>query len=401
MAIFNQEKDKGTKEIEDLKKVQYAVDMIRKIDMQYSDVKQNNIDAFDHYFGMNYMKDIQGRSQVYTQDLMDTVEWIMPAIVKIFAGGDDVASLTPRKKEQAKQVENHNELINYQIKVKNKWFIAINDWFKDALLLKRGAVKYQWYKEIQKETKDYEGLSEAEYQTFLNDPNVVEVVEVKENEIMPATPMVNPFDGNIDMMPAVKTYDCTLKYEYRDEYPLIEAVPAEEFGFPIDARDIEDCTFFYHRVKYDKWNFIERYGKEKFKKVEDLKDTFLDTTDDLSVDQERFVDINGVAIKFFYDINDNKWLVYECFFRDKDDGKPMISVICGNTLLEHKENPYKKPPFRIVTPVKLSHRILGVSVYDQLKSIQKIRTSLMRQFLDNIYFNNNGRTVIDPSLRTI
>jgi hypothetical protein len=387
-------------DVTDVKTIQFCIDAINKIDNQYSDIKTNNIDAFDYYFGVNYMKDIPGRSQVYTSDLADTIEWIMPSLVKIFAGGDDVTSLTPRKKENAEQVAAHNELINYQIKVKNKWFIIINDWFKDALLLKRGAVKYQWHKEVEEEEKSYENLSEMELQQLASDPDVVRVSIDKEN-VLKNERLIGSIDerGMIvpQVQPAVKSYNVTLTYQLVDEYPLIEAVPAEEYGFPIDTRDLDSCTMFYHRTKYKKWQFINKFGQEKFKNIEELKNTFHPTANDQSVDEERFVDVGGLTGGFFYDQMDDTWLVYECFYTNADNGKKWLSVICGNVLLKDEENKYKRPPFEVLTSIKLSHRIIGMSMFDLLKDLQRIRTSLLRQMLDEGYFNLNGRWLIDPT----
>jgi|GEM_PF-2140580 len=386
--------------VTDANKVQYCVDMIGQIDGDYADIKQNNIEAFDYYFGKGYMKDLKGRSTVYTSDLADTIEWIMPSLVRIFAGGDDVTSLTPRKKENTQQVQNHNELVNYQIKVKNKWFIIINDWFKDALLLKRGAVKRQWHKEIEKDDKDFENVDEMTLMQLASDPNVTKVEVTNETVVSPER-LVGDYNeyGQIvpRMIPSIKAYDCTIYYEFEDEYPLIEAVPSEEYGFPVDTRDIEDCRFFYHRIKYTKWQFIDKYGEDSFKKVEELKETYQNTTDDGSVTDARFSDINGLNMQFFYDQKDGMWLVYENYFINQDTGEPWIRIICGNQLLKDEKNVYKMPPFRILTPIKLSHRIIGMSLFDILKDLQKIRTSLLRQMLDNVYFNNNGRTIIDPT----
>jgi hypothetical protein len=385
----------------ELKKIGWSVDMIRKIDDQYIEIKNNNSDAFDYYFGANYMEDVAGHSQVYTRDLMETVEWIMPALMKIFAGGDDVTSLAPRKKEHAEQVKNHNELINYQLRIKNKWFDTLNSWFRDALLLKRGAVKYQWYKEVKEEERYFQGMNEAELQFHLSDPTVKKVDVKAENIIQPESYVHIGLDMDglpvNKTIPAVKSYDGTLFYEIKDEYPLIESVPSEEFGFPVDTRDIENCQFFYHRVKYSKASFINKFGEASFNKVRDLKNTFMSTGDDYSVEFKRFEDIGSAALNFFYDNADNQWLVYECYFEDEDDGTPWFQAICGNVLLRDEKNEYKKPPFEIITPIKLAHRVIGSSLFDLLKDLQRIRTALMRQMLDNVYYNNNGRSIIDPT----
>ena len=381
-------------------KVKYAIDWIQRIDGQYAELKTNNVEAFDYYFGRNYMEDVPGRSKIYTSDLLDTVEWIMPSLIKIFAGGDDVTSLTPRKKEFADEVERHNELINYQIKVKNNWFLILNDWFKDALMLKRGAVKYQWFEATINEEKNYENLTEMEFAELSNDPDAISIEVTNEIIAQPESigTIVDPETGiPIEtIIPAIKLYDCTIEYRYFDEYPIIEAVPAEEYGFPVETRSIDACSFFYHRVKYDKWGFIKRFGEENYTLVEQLKGREGVIFDD-AVGASRFSDISGLFTgNFFWDEKDGKWAVYECFFTNPDTGEPWILVICGDKLLEDKKNKYGKPNFEFLTPVKLSHRIIGMSMFDLLKDLQRIRTALIRQMLDTGYYCMNPVQIVDP-----
>ena len=384
--------EKRERKTPDNKKIKGLVKQIYTVDSQYTKIKTNNVDAFDYYFGINYMDDSEdGRSKVYTSDLADTVEWILPSHVRIFAGGDDVASLSPRRQEHSQQVQNHNELVNYQIKSKNKWFIIINDWIRDALLLKRGIVKYQWVSEKETDEKIFEDVTDIELQTHRMNEDVVSVEVLGQTEVVPA--QYDDF-GEVTL-PAQITYKIKVNYEFEDEYPLIEVVPPEEVGFPVDTRSRDDCRFLYHRTTYDKWQFINRFSKEKFKKVKEYKESFLNTIEDFSVEQERYTDIEGLS--FFYDFAEDKWIVYECYYPNPENGTPWVTFFCGNVELESEKNKYKKPPFQIITPIKLSHRLIGMSMYDLLKDLQKIHTALMRQMLDNIYFNNNGRTLLNPN----
>jgi hypothetical protein len=44
----------------------------------------------------------------------------------------------------------------------------------------------------------------------------------------------------------------------------------------------------------------------------------------------------------------------------------------------------------------MAHRVAGFSFYDLIKELQQIRTAMLRQILDNVYFANNRRYFGDP-----
>ena len=46
--------------------------------------------ALDYYLGRPFGNEVEGRSQVVTRDVLETVEWILPSLMRIFVGGDKV-----------------------------------------------------------------------------------------------------------------------------------------------------------------------------------------------------------------------------------------------------------------------------------------------------------------------
>lgn len=379
-----------------MKTVDFCLDWIKKIKDDMEKLSENKKQALEYYFAedlksggfnVNAGEDnkTNKRSTTVVATIADTIEWVKPALLRIFTSGDEVTSLVPRGPEDVETVKKQNELINYQLKVKNNWFIILHDQLLDALLMKYGGVKYQWFKNTEYIEKNYEELTDMEWAAKISEPNI-QVLEHKEIIIQEA--QTDPLTGAL-LAPPVKLHNAVIQYTITDEYPLIEAIPSEELGFPLDARDIESMPFMYHVVKREKWEIISKYGKAQFKKIEDI------TTDDDDVGlKERFNDMGGKG--FAYDEKEKKYFLYECYYKDPDNGTPMTAVLCGDVVLLEDKNKYRKPPFRIFTPIKLAHRICGLSFYDILKKLQDLQTSLMRQMLDNIYFLNNGRHIVDP-----
>ena len=51
-------------------------------------------------------------------------------------------------------------------------------------------------------------------------------------------------------------------------------------------------------------------------------------------------------------------------------------------------------PFISTTAILMSHKLFGLSIYDRLKQIQEQKTTLWRNILDNMYLQNNQRTIV-------
>jgi hypothetical protein len=51
-------------------------------------------------------------------------------------------------------------------------------------------------------------------------------------------------------------------------------------------------------------------------------------------------------------------------------------------------------PFISSTAILMSHKLYGLSIYDRLNQIQEQKTTLWRNIFDNMYFQNNQRTIV-------
>ena len=54
-------------------------------------------------------------------------------------------------------------------------------------------------------------------------------------------------------------------------------------------------------------------------------------------------------------------------------------------------------PFAAMTPVIITHRFFGRSLADLTMDIQRIKTSILRSWLDNQYLVNNPRVLVDET----
>jgi hypothetical protein len=87
--------------------------------------------------------------------------------------------------------------------------------------------------------------------------------------------------------------------------------------------------------------------------------------------------------------------IYECYVQVDYDGDGVAEwrQVCmgglrgGDNILSNEE--VGSPPYVSITPNPMPHRYRGRSIYDDVGDIQRAKTVLLRQYLDNLYLSNN------------
>ena len=59
-----------------------------------SEISNERAAALDYYLGEQYGDEAEGRSQVITREVMETIEWILPSLVRIFCDADNMVQKT-------------------------------------------------------------------------------------------------------------------------------------------------------------------------------------------------------------------------------------------------------------------------------------------------------------------
>lgn len=364
-----------------------AIDRLRSCKTDMDTLRSWRAQTFKKYMGEKYGNEEKGRSQVVMTDISDTVEWIMPALMRIFHGGQDVVQLRPQGPEDEANCKLMEEKLNFDFLKQNKGFLITHNWFKDALLYKAGVVKYHWQKAESHQKKKYKGLTQGEYENLENDDEFI-VDEVTPKLVR--TEWV--FDGFQDVPNDVYEYDVKGRQIITVSKPIIEVLPPEECIFDLKAKDIPSSKIFAHRKVVTKDDF-KKYNKDE-------KDIGAEIANGMN-DPEyiaRFDDLGGVQF-ISPDQNGEEFYLYECYVDDRDDAGekvPKKVTIAGDETLDIEDNTYDRPPVCVISPIVIQHRIMGRSISELVEDIQLLRTALMRYILDNIYFQNNGMKVVNP-----
>lgn len=353
-------------------------------DTEYS---QARIDAMDYYLGEPFGNEQDERSKVVSTEVSDTIEHIMPSLMRIFTQSDDYVRFAPKGPEDVKGAEQASDYSNWVINNDNRGFEIMHNWFKDALILKMGVVKYYWDETTDVKTEEYEGLTEDELMMLLADPEV-EIVE--REEILMGEEMIMP-DGMV--IPAPISYNVKVKRTEESGRIAIENVPPEEFLISNRAKSIADADFVAHRTTMTVSELVEMgYDRDEVERYAGYTD--------LDMNEERTKRFEDIETGLTYDSTDptmRNVLVTESYIKSDYDGdgvaefRRVLTVGNGYHILENEE--FDHIPFAGLSPILMPHRAIGRSVAELVMDVQLIKSTLMRQLLDNIYNTNNSRVV--------
>ena len=124
---------------------------------------EERADAMDYYLG-DMSRDMpaqDGRSRAVSTDVADTIEGLMPPLMDIFAGSDEVVRFEPVGPEDEAAAQQETDYVNHVFMQQNPGFMVLYSFIKDALLSKIGIVKV-WWEECEDEIREtYPSLSLA------------------------------------------------------------------------------------------------------------------------------------------------------------------------------------------------------------------------------------------------
>ncbi|MFN5682649.1 hypothetical protein, partial [Bradyrhizobium sp.] len=126
---------------------------------------EERADAMDYYLG-NMKKDMpaqEGRSRAVSTDVADTVEGLMPHLMDIFAGSDEVVRFEPVGPEDEAAAAQETDYVNHVFMQQNPGFMILYSFIKDALLSKVGVVKVWWEEREEESRETYYDLTEEQF----------------------------------------------------------------------------------------------------------------------------------------------------------------------------------------------------------------------------------------------
>ena len=344
--------------------------------------------AMQYYYGLPFGNEVDGRSQYVDSTVQDTIEWIKPSLMRVFAAGDEMVKFNPHGPEDVEMAKQATDYVNYVFTKDNPGWSILYAWFTDALLQKNGIVKV-WWDEYEDTTREsYNGLNDDEM-NYLVEPEEVEVVE--HTEYSDGSSMTAEIDILHDVVIKRTGYDGRIK---------VENVPPDEFLISGDAKTIDDARFVCHRVRKTLSDLRQMYPDQTIDPA-DLGSGEGDLNDWSSERMARYQfdntnNFSGMDIGPNSDEALTEYWLYESFmYTDYDgDGITELRKVCsvGDYILANEEVDFV--PFISISPITIPHKFFGLSVADLVTSLQLMKSTLMRNLMDNMYNQNFGRYAV-------
>jgi hypothetical protein len=375
----------------------------------------------DYYNSKPFGNEVDGESQVVSSDVSDTVEGLLPSLLKIFTASDDAVRFDPRGPEDEEGAAQQTETVNYVFYQQNNGFLILYEWFKDALIQKNGVVKYWWEEKIEWIKEEYKGLTEGQYLTLMKgdgDPESIEELEhetyddpiaaeqkqmvMEKVQNLPPQAQMDPQFAQVQMMlqqPLPQLHNVKVKVRKDKSKVCVQSIPPEEFGVSSKHKcvTLQDAPFAYHRTRmtisdlrasgYDE-SLISQIGSGSTgNQSEDLSQEALA--------RDRFVDQMFRTDESADDTMREVWVTdaYICLDMDGDGIAELRHVVmAGTVILENEECDHI--PFAAITPIIMPHRWVGRSVAELVMDVQLTKSVIWRQTLNNLYLTNNPRKVV-------
>ena len=345
--------------------------------------------ATKYYRGEPFGDEEEGRSQVVSMDVRDTVQAIMPSLMRIFHGSERTVEFAPNGPEDVAAAEQATAYVNFIMNRDNDGFLVTHSAFKDALIRKVGIIKAYWDDQTKFETHELTGIDDAGLAAIAADPAAE--IEVVASEPM-GEPQMDPMTGAI--MPPPMMHSIRVTYVHPDGRVKIEAVPPEEFLISREAKSVDEADFVAHRRIVTVSELVAMgYDQDD---VEGLASAH----DDMNTNVERYTR-NSALTNEMNERNDpamRKVLYVESYIRvDYDqDGIAELRKICtagdGKKILANE--PVAIAPFATFCPDPEPHDFFGMGIFEAVADIQRIKSSIMRNTLDSLAMSIHPRVAI-------
>ena len=342
--------------------------------------------AMREYMRMPYGDEEEGRSSFVTSEVLDTIEWVRPALLKIFVGGDQAVTFEPTGPEDVAGAEQASDACNYVFFKQNNGFLIAYTAITDALMLKNCAVMWRWKEQEIVETVRLKGVTDMQ-------------VAMKLQELQDSKPEVVEASGpvvSVDQMGEPVSY-----YEYvkikttkKQGKVCIEAFPPDELlvSRSWTAPLLDDCPYVC-RMMRTTLSELREMGY-------DVDADDLNTSDRINTSSDRTLresDANewidhrdSVATED--ESRREGWLRFEFVLVDYDgDGisERRMIVRLNDKILKNEECSHV--PIATASPILRSHRWDGHSLAELVSDLQRLGSVVTRGMLDSLYLANNPR----------
>lgn len=350
-------------------------------------ISQDRVKALKFFNSEPYGNEKKGRSTYRSSEVLETISWALPQIIKVFEQNDDVVQFDPISPETVKDAELATDYCNYVFRKLNNGFQILYTFIFDALLQKNAVVKiyYDGTKEYLRE--EYEGLADIEVAMLLDQPGVEAIErETYEEEIQIPNQLTGEVSTQIQQL-----HNIVIKRQKNNGKGKIkvENVPPEELIVCKQTKslNLNDSPFIAQRVKKS----ISWLRSQGYKVADDIADSENSVVTEESVTRNAMDGGNYFNDKENIDPSMRLVTVIDAYVQVDYNGDGIAEwrkiTKVGNQVLSNEE--CYEQPFVSTSPMPMPHKFYGISLADLVMDLQLLKSLLMRAMLDSFAFNIN------------
>jgi hypothetical protein len=329
------------------------------------------------YYKQPYGNEQEDWSQIVASDVSDTVEWVLPSLLKIFTSTDKAVSFEPARANDVQGAEQATDACNHVFYKQNNGFLILYTALKDALMTGNGAV--MWRKEQKEDviSLPFQNATDEMLAMVMQEEGA-EIQEVRSEQV------IDPNTGAV-----VQIHSGRLKRIEKRSIVKVEAFDPNdllidpEWNSPL----LQDCPYVC-RVMEVTASDLKLMG---FKV--DPED--LEASDRNLMQRELETDSFDDEVEGIDKSQQDGYLRLEFVLVDRD-GDGIAERLCVYRLQDKilKVEEVSHVPIATASPVLNNHQWAGMSLAEVVSDLQKLHTELLRQTLNNLYLTNNPRTKV-------
>ena len=364
----------------------YISDAIQYIDDEISPIRA---ESTRYYRGDPFGNEVDGRSQVVSRDVRDSVQAVLPSLMRVFFGSEKAVEFSPRTANDVAMAEQTTDYVNYLLTVDNNGLEIFYSVFKDALVNRGGFVKWWWDDSITVHTHTFEGLDEGALGLILQEEGV-EAISV-EGRPAPGVPPEQLAQMEAQGQPAPQIYDVEIRRSRKRNKIRIETMPPEEFFVDAAATSLDDAMVVGHRTMATMSSLVA-LGYDREMLEEHLSDEVAFIDNDEYWARTSSPDMQGPISAY-----ERRRVLYTeawCYIDYDGDGIAELRRVCtvGDGYEVVNNEPATDIPFAMFNSDPEPHVFFGSDLADQTKDIQRVKSAVLRGILDSLSFALYPRT---------
>lgn len=359
--------------------------MVRESERHADDTSKDRRRAIEYYQGE--MRDTPadtGRSMMVTRDVRANIKKVLPSIMRTILGADEVVEFQPVGEGDEEGADQATDYMNHVVLDESHARDAIYDAIHDALLLRNGIIKW-WHEEKEAvKVSRHSGLPDDAFAMLVGDDDTEVLEHTATEELLDA--------GDGQQMP-VTFHEVKIRRTFTEQQVLCAAVPRDRFLIHPDAVTLRDSLLTGEKTQMRRSDLVSMGYKRDL--VDEFATAGYDDADDREIRRDSVENSRDEAQRANELVD-----YYDLYIRVDmdDDGIAELRHMCFAGGLAEKnllvDEECDEVQYCDIAVMRQPHQWEGISLADDLMDIQRVKTVLFRQTLDNLYWQNNPQPVV-------